>query len=74
MLSSHLPILFNPHLHGEPEYAFGTRVRIHVMRKQAQVIIPIAHVNNYNPYQPEIKEERDWKQAAIHETAALWMM
>ena len=26
MLSSHLPILFNPHLHGEPEYAFGRTV------------------------------------------------
>ena len=26
MLSSHLLILFNPHLHGEPEYAFGTTV------------------------------------------------
>ena len=26
MLSSHLPILFNPHLHGEPKYAFGRTV------------------------------------------------
>ena len=26
MLSSHLPILFNPHLHAEPEYAFGRTV------------------------------------------------
>ena len=26
MLSSHLPILLNPHLHGDPEYAFGITV------------------------------------------------
>ena len=26
MLSSHLPILFNPPLHGEPKYAFGRTV------------------------------------------------
>ena len=26
MLSSHLLILFNPHLHGEPKYAFGRTV------------------------------------------------
>ena len=26
MLSSHFPNLFNPHLHGEPEYAFGRTV------------------------------------------------